>query len=252
MIIFFFLLFFDFNEAGGPSSAYLANSSSITSFDATAFNPAVLPRIGFHSLALVHTNPYKISSLTYNRIVLNWNRPAFGFSFSSFGQTGYRENILSLASAFALNNNFSYGFIFKGYYLQINDYGSDFFPSLNLGVLYSQYNYRLAAVVEDLNNPKNRTGDLIPVSLRIGGTLIPNHSLSISIDLLKTVDFERCFAGIEFNLLPIFSLRTGIATNPYFIASGFGFLYKHLSFDYTYRFHPKLKETGVFSLTIKS
>ncbi len=252
MIIFFLLLIFEFNEPGGPSSAYLANSSSITSFDATALNPAVLPKIGHHGLALVHTKPYSISSLTYNRIVINWRRPALGFSFSSFGQTGYRENILSLASAFAINSNLSYGFILKGYYLKINDYGNDFFPSLNLSVLYCQYYYRLAAVIEDLNNPKSRSGDLIPVSLRIGGTLIPNQSLSFSIDILKTVGFERFFVGFEFNLLPIFSIRTGIATNPYLIAGGLGFFYKHFNLDYTYRYHPKLKETHILSLAIKS
>ena len=252
MIIFFFLLIFDFNETGGPASAYLANSSSISSFDATAINPAILPRIEHHGLALVHTKPFGISSLTYSRLIINWIRPALGFSFSSFGQTGYQENILSLATAFAVNNNISYGIIFKGYYLKINDYGSDFFPSLNLGVLYTNNNYRLAAVFEDLNNPKNRIGDLIPLSLRIGGTLIPNNNLSFSIDFLKNINFERFFAGIEFDLLPIFSFRTGVATNPYLIAGGFGFFFKHLCFDYAYQYHPKLKETHVFSLAIKS
>lgn len=252
MIIFYLIAIFDFNEPGGPSSAYFANSTIISLYDATAINPASLPRIGNNGLALVYTKPFGLSTLTYNRLILNLNRPALGFSFSSLGQTGYYEHTFTLATGFALNKNFSYGIILKGYNVNIRDYGNDFFPSLNLGILFKQSTYRLALVFADMNNPKSKQGDLIPASLQIGGLLNSFNGFSLSCDFLKNTVSERFLGGIELNLLPIFSLRFGVATNPYLIAGGFGVSLKNLSIDYGYRYHPRLKETHVLSLSLKS
>jgi hypothetical protein len=252
LIIFYLIAIFEFNEPGGPSSADFANSSLISLYDATALNPAILPRIGNNGLALVYTKPFGISNLSYNRAIINLNRPALGFSFSSLGQTGYHEHTFTLAAGFALNKNFSYGIILKGYHVDISYYGNDFFPSLNLGILFMQNTYRLAIVVGDINNPKSKQGDLIPASLQIGGSLLPVKGFSLSCDFFKNVDYERFLTGVEFNLLPIFSLRFGIATNPYVIAGGFAISFKNFRFDYGYRYHPSLKETQILSLNLKT
>ena len=115
-----------------------------------------------------------------------------------------------------------------------------------------QKTYRLALVLEDMNNPKSKQGDLIPASLQIGGSLIPVNGFSLSCDFLKNADYERFLGGVEFNLLPIFSLRFGVATSPYLIAGGFDISFKNLRFDYGYRYHPRLKETHVLSLSLKA
>lgn len=252
MIIFYLIAIFEFNESGGPSAAYFANSTIISSYDATATNPAALPRIGNNGLALVYTKPFGLSTLTYNRLILNIKRPALGFSFSSLGQTGYYEHTFTLAAGFSINDKLSYGIILKGYHINILGYGNDFFPSLNLGVLFRQNTYRLALVFEDMNNPKSKQNDLIPASLQIGGSWLPVNGFSLSCDFLKNPDYERFLGGVEFNLLPIFSLRFGLATNPYLIAGGFAISVKNLRFDYGYRYHPRLKETQVISLNLKT
>lgn len=248
LILFFFILIFDFNEPGGPSSACFTGSTQISLYDATAVNPAILSRIEHPSLALVHTKPFTISTLNYNRLVMNLNRPNFGFAVSSLGQTGYYEYCFSLATAFAVNNHFSYGLILKGNYVNIGEYGSDFLPSLNLGILYLNSNYRVAVVLEDVNNPKSRQGDLIPATLRIGGALTPTNNFSFSGDFLKSTTYERMLAGVNFVMVPMISLRAGVATNPYLLSAGFGVSFKTLSFDYAFRFHTQLKETHIISL----
>ena len=252
MTIFYLIAIFEFNEPGGPSAAYFANSTLISLYDATAINPAALPRIGDNGLALVYTKPFGLNTLTYNRLILNLNRPALGFSFSSQGQTGYYEHTFTLGAGFAINNNFSYGIILKGYQLNISDYGNDFFPSLNLGILFRQNTYRLALVFADINNPKSKQGDLIPASFHLGASLMPVNGFSLSCDFIRNADYERFLGGVEFNLLPIFSLFFGVATNPYLIGGGFAISFKNLRFDYAYRYHPKLKETQVLSLSLKS
>lgn len=252
MLLFFFLTIFDFKEPGGPGTGIFANTANQTIYEGTAINPAVLPRIGTTGIGLVYTQPFGITGLTYNRLVLSFARPAIGFAFANLAQVGYYEYTFSIAKAFLINEYFSYGLILKGYYLNINDYGNDFIPGINLGVLLGKRNYWLAIVFEDLNNPRSRQGDVIPLTLRIGGSFYPVPNLSVKMDWLRNANWEGIRAGLELNLLPIFSLRTGFGTNPYQLALGFGISFKNLSFDYGCRYHPRLKETHILSLAIKS
>jgi len=243
---------FDFNEPGGPSTVLFNNTTTISLYDATAINPAALPRIGSNGIGVVYTKPFGIGRLSYNRFVLNLDRPAFGFSLSALGQTGYYEYTFTFAKGFVVDNNFSYGLLLKGYVVKIKDYGDDFIPGFNLGMLYKQNIYRLAVVLTDLNNPKTRAGDLIPMALRVGVTFAPVTNFSLSSNFLRSAESERFFGGVEFQLLPIFILRIGVATNPYLVAGGFGISLRNLSLDYSYRYHPSLKETHILSLSLKS
>jgi hypothetical protein len=250
--LFFFFAIFDFRETGGPSSVLLANTANPTIYEATAVNPAVLPKIGYNGIGLVYTKPFGITGLTYNRLTVSFTRPGLGFSLATLGQAGYHEYTFSLATAFLINEDFSYGLIVKGYYLNIGGYGDDFIPGLNLGVLWGKRDYWLGIVLEDLNNPKTRQGDLIPLTVRIGGSLSLVSNFSVKADWLRNTNWESFRGGLEFNILPIFSLRTGFSTSPYQLALGLGILFKNLSFDYACRYHPRLNETHIFSLMLKS
>ncbi|MDH5185827.1 MAG: hypothetical protein OEZ20_09265 [candidate division WOR-3 bacterium] len=241
---------FDFNEIGGPASANFVSSTTLSLYDGTATNPAILSQIGHSGFALVHTKPFAISNLSYHRLIMNLKRPFLGFALSSLGQPGYYEYIIALATSFALKNNFAYGLILKLNYLSIGNYGKDFLPSLNLGILYRQSNYRLAVVLEDLNNPKSRAGDLIPASVRLGCTVEPVADFRLSGDFLKSTNYERLLTGVDFSLLPMVSFRVGIATNPYHLAAGIGISLKTFSLDYACRYHTRLKETHILSLAV--
>ncbi|MEO0093711.1 MAG: hypothetical protein ABIK67_05600 [candidate division WOR-3 bacterium] len=252
MLILFLWTIFEFYEPGGPGSSYFASTTNNSFYSATAINPAMLSRIDKSGIGLVICQPYGISNLTYSRLAGNLNRPSLGLSLATLGQTGYHEYTFTFALSFPIDKYFSYGLILKGYYLNIENYGDDLFFGLNLGLLYQQRTYRVGIVIEDLNKPRSYQGDLIITTLRIGATFLPTDNLTFSSDFLKNGDSEQLMGGVEFMLLPIFSLRIGLRTNPYQLALGFGIIAKHLNLDYTYRYHPSLKETHIISLAIKS
>lgn len=251
MVLFFLIALFDFREAGGSATVIFAQTTNFSFYEATATNPAVLTKITNNEVGLVHTKPFGVSSLVYNRGIVGLGKLSFGFSFSNLGQKGYNEYIFTLAKGFTINQELSYGLILKAYFLNIAGYGNDFMPGLNLGFLFAPKNYRLAMVLEDFNNPKSRNGDLIPATLRIGGAWLPVLNFKWNGDWLRNTQSERFQTGIEFDLLSIFSLRAGVTINPYQLAIGFGISYQYFGLDYAYRYHPRLKETQIISFALR-
>ena len=75
----------------------------------------------------------------------------------------------------------------------------------------------------------------------------------ISVSYMRTVNLgnyesAKIQAGIEFEVMDNFWLRTGVSTYPNSISGGFGLLLKGIKIDYGYSNHPVLSDTHQFSI----
>lgn len=253
-LLFYFISIFEYQEPGGINSAILLSSIGNSQYIATAVNPAILTQLDKNGFGIVYCRPFDISLIQYNRLTANYKN--FGISFSRLGQTGYQEYNLSLCAGFNFNTDLSYGIIFKGLYLDLGEYGQSFIPALNLGFSYKIDKFRFGSVLENINNPlsyepvsgQNSAGEDIPWTILAGAIYEPVSDFLIGVDLCKTAQDENITFGTELKPLPILAVRLGTKTNPFIISGGLGITFKNLSFDYTLKFHSRLRQTSILSL----
>jgi len=178
---------------------------------------------------------------------------------------GYKlqqESTYSLAHSFLLigdvHSKLYVGYGVNLYYLSFGetvgglDPGNQTTYGVNLGALATLHQRtRIAFAVKNLNNPSmgsDQTFDL-PQHLALGVAYQPYDGVITEVDLSQKLGEEtKIQAGIEFEVLDNFWLRTGASTYPNTISGGFGILFKGIKIDYGYSNHPVLSDTHQFSL----
>lgn len=240
---------FEYQEAGGINSASLLTSVGVSSYNATLVNPAMLTQIEKNSVGLVYAEPFQLDLIQYNRIFLNYHN--FGMGISRLGQSGYQEYNLSLSAGFNVNNNLSYGFMLKGLYLDLFEYGQSFIPALNIGASYKIDRLEFGSVIENINNPSSRIGMDIPWAVLAGVIFQPVKEFLIGFDLHRTARDQDISIGTELKPLPVLAVRLGTKINPFTMSGGLGVTLKNVSLDYTVKFHSQLKETSVISFSFQ-
>jgi len=132
------------------------------------------------------------------------------------------------------------------------DPGNQTTYGVNLGALATLHQRtHIAFAVKNLNNPSmgsDQTFDL-PQHLALGVAYEPYDGVITEIDLSQKLGEEtKIQAGIEFEVMDNFWLRTGASTYPNSISGGFGLLFKGIKVDYGFSSHPVLPITHQFSL----
>jgi hypothetical protein len=171
--------------------------------------------------------------------------------FSRLGQSGYQKYNLSSSAGFSVNNNLSYGFLIKGLYLDLAEYGQSFVPALNIGVLYKTNRLEFGSVIENMNNPSDIVGTDIPWVVLAGVIFRPVKEFINRLDLRKTARDEDISIGTELKPLPPLAVRLGTKTNPFIVSGGLGVTFKNISLDYAVKFHSQLRETSVVSISFQ-
>ena len=90
----------------------------------------------------------------------------------------------------------------------------------------------------------------IPTLFRLGAGYLISESLLLCIEAEK--DLERPLtpkAAMEYELVPLLFLRTGVSLNPLQHSFGVGYTWKDLQVDAAFSFHPLLGSVPNFSLT---
>jgi len=178
---------------------------------------------------------------------------------------GYKlqqEGTYSLAHSFLLmgdvHSQLYVGYGLNLYYLKFGetvggiDPGNQTTYGVNLGALATLHQRtHIAFAVKNLNNPSmgsDQTFDL-PQHMAIGVAYEPYDGVITEIDLSQYLgEPTKIQAGIEFEVMENFWLRTGASTNPNSISAGFGLLFKGIKIDYGYSNHPVLSDTHQFSI----
>ncbi|OPX26323.1 MAG: hypothetical protein B1H05_02495, partial [Candidatus Cloacimonas sp. 4484_140] len=178
---------------------------------------------------------------------------------------GYKlqqESTYSLAHSFLLigdvHSKLYVGYGVNLYYLSFGetvgglDPGNQTTYGVNLGALATLHQRtHIAFAVKNLNNPSmgsDQTFDL-PQHLALGIAYEPYDGVITEVDLSQKLGEEtKIQAGIEFEVMDNFWLRTGVSTYPNSISGGFGLLFKGIKIDYGFSSHPVLPITHQFSI----
>ena len=178
---------------------------------------------------------------------------------------GYKlqqEGTYSIAHSFLLigdvHSKLYVGYGINLYFLKFGetvggiDPGNQTTYGVNLGALATLHQRtHIAFAVKNLNNPSmgsDQTFDL-PQHLALGIAYEPYDGVITEIDLSQKLGEEtKIQAGIEFEVIDNFWLRTGASTYPNSISGGFGILFKGVKIDYGFSSHPVLPLTHQFSL----
>jgi hypothetical protein len=89
----------------------------------------------------------------------------------------------------------------------------------------------------------------LPTVLKTGLTYIPTKSVRLSTEFVKNTAHPASLrAGLEYEVIPNFFVRTGIASKPYTNHFGLGFVGGNFTVDYAATSHPQLGWSHHFTL----
>jgi len=263
-IILFFLIFCSIktysgneNFPVGSRSAGMGNASVANpDFWSIHHNQAGLAYISSISAGVYFENRFLISSMGIKSlgVVFPTNSGVLGLSFNNYGYSLYNEQKIGLSFAKMLHEKFAMGVQLDYLSNTIQEYGSKSVVTFEVGVMASLTKQLiLGAHIYNPINAKLSSTDLyderVPSILRVGVGYTFSEKVLFSIETEKDIYFKSVFkAGVEYHVIDILYLRTGIATNPTLNTFGFGIDYNGLKFDVASGWHQILGITPQFSL----
>ncbi|MBU1822656.1 MAG: hypothetical protein KKG00_14255 [Bacteroidetes bacterium] len=107
---------------------------------------------------------------------------------------------------------------------------------LSKTVFFGTHIYNLAQ-----GSYSGENAERLPTVLRTGFTYVPTSSLRLSAEFVKNTDYPASLrAGLEYEVISHFTIRTGINTKPYTNHVGVGFAGDSFAMDYAASSHPQL------------
>lgn len=189
----------------------------------------------------------------------------FGFAFQDFSVDFedvdlMGEKTITLAHSVCLNKDVNsevyLGYTANMYQLSFDGLGSENTYGFNVGVLAILHSRtRLGFTMVNINKPNigSENEHDLPQRLAAGISYIPYQGVVTSFDVKKsyTGDSEYRF-GVEAELHPMLTLRTGIRNNPAQYSFGLGVKpYMGIQMDYALSYHSVLDMTHHFGLAYK-
>jgi hypothetical protein len=232
----------------GARQISLSNSDAALSNDVfTLFNnPAGLAQMNWREGGIFYSPaPFGFSELANGFFAYNepFDFGSIAIGGMTYGFDLYRENKILVGVSYNYLDRFFAGVAFNYHSVSIKNYGSDAAFYLNAGgLIYITDFLRWGFYVSNLNRASfSRDDDQIPVTLLSGLSydIIPDLSLNASVE--KDLNFNASFlAGIDYNLIEYFSVRTGFSSQPSKYSAGVGINYSFINLDYALISHPDL------------
>ena len=276
LIFIFFIFYFStilpsygaFEEKGtGARPMGMAGAFTGVADDVNAiyWNPAGLKLAKEIEVMGMTTRLFGLKDLTYylfGGVVPTKKVGAFGFSYSQFGCSEYRESQTIFSSGQSLGSGIYFGFNVKIMSLKIkgasanSEYGRASALGLDVGALADiSSKFRLGIMAMNLNGPRlgNCPENLAQI-IRLGASFQPLSGYTTSLDLhlpMSSIIVDpEISAGFEVTLSRNFILRVGTENNPARFTGGFGFHWDIFRFDYAFLSHPFLNGQHQFSFSL--
>lgn len=176
-----------------------------------------------------------------------------GLSISYFGYKLYNEKKFGLAYSRAFGDRFSFGLQIDYLHTHIDqEYGSKGAAVFEAGIMAIPIdNLYIGVHVYNPTQVKmaNYGEEPLPTLYRFGiGYSIMDRAF-IAVEYEKDIEYETRFkAGIEYEAVKNFYLRTGILTEPFENSFGMGYVYGNIHADIAFTNHPELGLTPHFSM----
>ena len=264
-----------------PAMGSLMGSNLAISFDGSSIflNPATLTTVesGFVMAATQHVFNQKF--LAHNVLTTGFMLPknlgSLGLSFESMNVSYRDENLVGetavgLSHAFNLQKDsisaLNLGYTLK--YLSVDygqsagvsgdgsdgmDLGSSAAFGVDLGFQATlSKRHWLGVVVHNVNRPQIGSGattSMLPSDVQAGFSYAPTRQVITSFALVSGPGFAPEFhAGLEYELNPYLTLRSGIQSQPNRFGTGFSFHARGIGLDYALVTHPVLPATHQLSI----
>ncbi len=178
-----------------------------------------------------------------------------GIGLRQSGFSGYREQLAQVCYSRLLGPGFGLGIRFDVGALSIPEYGNLLAVNGSLGLHAELLPGLIAAVLVD--HPLRQSGilaEFMPTQLGVGLRYEASEKTRILIEWIKGVEHPPAFrAGLDYQLLPILSLQTGIATAPSLFSIGAGLqLSPQFRLDLASSYHQWLGFTPAIGLTFSN
>ncbi len=235
--------------------------------NAIYWNPAGLELVKEVEAMGVTTQLFGLKDLRYylfGGVIPTKKVGAFGFSYSQFGCSEYRESQTIFSCGQSLGSGIYFGFNVKIMSLKIkgasvnSTYGKASAFGLDMGTLADiSSKFRLGIMAMNLNGPRlGNSPENLAQTIKVGAFFQPLSGYITSLDLYLPMSSAKVEpeirAGFEATLSRNFILRVGVENDPARVSAGFGFRWNIFEFDYAFLSHPFLSGQHQFSLSLHS
>jgi comEA protein len=231
------------------------------------YNPAGLFKIPKASFYFSNTKLYGIDELLSNTICFSAevkHLGKIGLLYNNFGFDLYKENLIKFVYANSIKERISFGIGFNSLSVDIKNYRSKSFPSIDLGVLAEVDNkVLLGFYIKNFDLPKIADDEIVSQTIVVGSKITPVKDVSTYIDVIKNTEqdvFAKIAEEISLNIIENFItiFRCGVETatkyKPAKYAVGLGLGYKiclsEIIIDYSYLLSTVLGGQHLVSLNI--
>lgn len=176
----------------------------------------------------------------------------FGVALNYLGFEKYNEQRIGLNYSRQLMDKLSIGGQFTMLNAQIPEYGNKALFTFEIGLLADFIpNVKLGFHIANPVRMDWLEGEKLPSRMKLGFAYRPSDILLLLGEVEKDVEYPaRVKAGIEYQPVNRFSVRTGISTQPTSLYFGVGYgLENGLSFDIAASYHQILGTTPVAGIT---
>ena len=248
-------------RAMGMAGAFTGVADDV---NAIYWNPAGLELVKEVEAMGVTTQLFGLKDLRYylfGGVVPTKKAGTFGFSYSQFGCSEYRESQTIFSCGQSLGSGIYFGLNVKIMSLRIKEasvnstYGRASAFGLDMGALADiSSKFRLGIMAMNLNGPRlGNCPENLAQTIKVGAFFQPLSGYISSLDLLLPMSSimvePEIRAGFEATLSRNFVLRVGIENDPARFTGGFGFRWNIFEFDYAFLSHPFLNNQHQFSLS---
>ncbi len=234
---------------GGSAEANAAGAWSVLG------NPAGLGWSDGIELASFYSRLYSLKELSYAGSAAGLRLPfgGAGLSYSQFGEAPYQEKEAAFALAFDLSPKVQIGGTARGYFLEIDDYGSARAAGFDVGAVSRLHpNARLSLLAKNVNRPALGPSRIpLPSGIMAGGAfhIAPGLQLYTEVHAVEP-DPILVKSGLEFSLGDRLFLRGGLRTRAMQFAGGFGIQLGPVKVDYAYQHSSRLPGSHQLSLEL--
>lgn len=176
-----------------------------------------------------------------------------GLAISYFGYKLYNEKKFGLAYSRAFGDRFSFGLQVDYLHTHIDmDYGNEGAAVFEAGIMAKPIdNLYIGVHVYNPTQVKmaNTEEEQLPTIYRFGVGYSITDRAFIGVEYEKDIEYKTRFkAGLEYEAVKNFYLRTGILTEPFENTFGLGYKYGNIYADIAFTNHPELGLTPHFSM----
>jgi competence ComEA-like helix-hairpin-helix protein len=244
-----------------------ANAAADDNVVSVYYNPAGLFKIPKASFYFSNTKLYGIDELLSNTICFSAgvkHLGKIGLLYNNFGFDLYKENLIKFVYANSIKERISFGIGVNSLSVDIKNYRSKSFPSIDLGVLAEVDNkVLLGFYIKNFDLPKIADDEIVSQTIVVGSKITPVKDVSTYIDVVKNTEqdvFAKIAEEVSLNIIENFItiFRCGVETatkyKPAKYAVGLGLGYKigssEIIIDYSYLLSTVLGGQHLVSLNI--